>query len=139
MKKKSKISLDSSILKKKKTLSNVNFKNQKDNNIENYLYIPKSYSTRRKSISNKNLLYSNLRDLIEFSDSSFNEDSYHKKSIKSSMYQNKKDVELLFLVNNNINQNLLINNNQNFGNQYLKSMTKGIISQKRSLNSKKFN
>ena len=52
---------------------------------------------------------------------------------------NKKDDDVLHLVNNNINQNLLINNNQNFGNQYLKSMTKGIISQKRSLNSKKFN
>ena len=55
------------------------------------------------------------------------------------MNLNKKDDDLLHLVNNNINQNLLINNNQNFGNKYLRTMTKGIISQKRSSKLNKFN
>ena len=59
-------------------------------------------------------------------------------NIKRSLRQSKKDDELLYLINNNINQNLLINN-QNFGNQFLKTMTKEIISQKRSINSNKFN
>ena len=133
--KKEKISFSPSIIEKKNTCSNVNFRNLKDNNSETF-YFSKS-RTRRKSRSNKNLLYNNLKDLIDFNDSSSEENN--KKNIKRSLRQSKKDDELLFLVNNNINQNLLINNNQNFGNQYLKTMTKEIISQKRSLNSNMFN
>ena len=132
--KEEKISFDSSIFVKKNTCSNVSFKNLKDNNSEN-LNFSKS-RTRRKPRSNKNLLYNNLKDLIDFNDSSSEENN--KISIKRSLRQSKKDDELLYLVNNNINQNLLINN-QNFGNQFLKTMTKEIISQKRSLNSNKFN
>ena len=127
------ISFDASIFEQKNTCSNV--KNQKDNS-ENYLNITKSYLTRKISKSNKNLLYNNLKDFIEFNDSSSEENN--KKSIKRSNRQSKKDDELLYLVNNNINQNLLINNNQNFGNQYLKTLTKEIISQK-SFNSSQFN
>ena len=133
--KEEKISFDSSIFVKKNTCSNVSFKNLKDNSSEN-LNFSKS-RTRRKSRSNKNLLYNNLKDLIDFNDSSSEENN--KISIKRSLRQSKRDDELLYLVNNNINQNLLINNNQNFGNQFLKTMTKEIISQKRSLNSNKFN
>ena len=132
--KEEKISFDSSIIVKKNTCSNVSFKNLKDNNSEN-LNFSKS-RTRRKPRSNKNLLYNNLKDLIDFNDSSSEENN--KISIKRSLRQSKKDDELLYLVNNNINQNLLINNNQNFGNQYLKTITKEIISQK-SFNSSQFN
>ncbi len=139
MKKKSKdekITFDFSNFEKKNICSIVNVKNQKDNISENCLNIPKINSTRKKAKSNKNLLYNNLKDFNEFNDSSSEENN--KKSIKRSNRQSKKDDELLYLVNNNINQNLLINNNQNFGNQYLKTITKEIISQK-SFNSSQFN
>jgi hypothetical protein len=132
--KEEKISFSPSIIEKKNTCSSVNFRNLKHNNSEN-LGFQKS-RTRRKSRSNKDLLYTNLKDLIDFNDSSSEE--YNKKNIKRSLRQSKRDDELLYLVNNNINQNLLINNNQNFGNQYLKTMTEEIISQK-SINSSKFN
>ena len=114
-----KISFDSIIFEKKNTSSNENSK--KDNFSEKNFNRTKSHTTRRKSKSFKNLQFNNLKDFIDDSSSG---DENKKKVIRHS----KKDDELLYLVNNNINQNLLINNNQNFGNKYLKTMTKEIIS-----------